>query len=109
MPFYSKGRRQDPGIDEFLRTGVLPEGYSHQWSDEAKAEYIANENGEFVWGYETVRSLSAKCQYILDNNLRGGMYWEYSSDKTGEFRTVLSNMLLNSGPDQHQKRYMLQL
>ena len=94
MPFYGKGRRQDKGVDEFLRTGVLPKGYTRQWSDEAKAEYIANKKGEFVWAYETVRSLTTKCQYILDNNLRGGMYWEYSADKTGEFSKVLSDMLL---------------
>ena len=94
MPFYSKGRRQDPGVDEYLRTGILPEGYSRQWSDEAKADYIANDKGEFVWAFETVRSLGAICQYILDNDLRGGMYWEYSSDKNGEFSPLLKEMLL---------------
>lgn len=94
MPFYAKGKRQDPGVDEYLRTGHLPKGYSKQWSEEAKAEYIANEQGEFVWGFETVRSLGAKCQYILDNDLRGGMYWEYSSDKTGAFRDLLKHMIL---------------
>ena len=94
MPFYAKGKRQDPGVDKFLRTGNLPKGYKKQWSEEAKAEYIANEQGEFVWGFESVRSLAAKCQYILDNDLRGGMYWEYSSDKTGEFRDVLKYMIL---------------
>lgn len=102
MPFYDKGRRQDPGVDEYLRTGALPKGYSRQWSDKAKAEYIANEKGEFVWGYETVRSLMTKCQYILDNDLRGGMYWEYSSDKTGAFRTILSDMLLTTPTQQRE-------
>ena len=96
MPFYPKGRRNDVGVDEYLRTGILPAGYTRQWSDEAKADYITNEKGEFVWAYETVRSLGAICQYILDNNLRGGMYWEYSSDKTGDFRTLLSDMLLKN-------------
>ena len=95
MPFYPKGRRQDPGVDEYMRTGILPVGYTHQWSQQAQADYIANDKGEFVWAFETKRSLSAICQYILNNNLRGGMYWEYSSDRTGEFRTLLSDMLLN--------------
>ena len=94
MPFYEKGRRNDPGVDEYLRTGNLPEGYKHCWSDQAQANYIANGNGEFVWAYETVRSLTAICQYILDNDLRGGMYWDYASDKTGEFQKVLSTMLM---------------
>lgn len=95
MPFYPKGRRQDPGVDEYMRTGILPVGYTRQWSEQAQADYIANKKGEFVWAYETTRSLGAICQYILDNNLRGGMYWEYASDRTGEFRTLLSDMLLN--------------
>ncbi len=94
MPFYQKGRRQDAGVDEYLRTGILPVGYTRQWSDVAQADYIANEKGEFVWAYETTRSLGAICQYILDNNLRGGMYWEYSNDRTGEFSSLLSKMLL---------------
>jgi alpha-L-rhamnosidase len=94
MPFYAKGRRSDPGVDEYLRTGVLPKGYQHCYSEEAQAAYIANEKGEFVWAYETVRSLTAKCKYILDNNLRGGMYWDYVSDRTGEFRTTLADLLL---------------
>ena len=95
MPFYPKGRRQDPGVDEYMRTGILPVGYTHQWSHQAQADYIANNKGEFVWAFETTRSLGAICQYILDNNLRGGMYWEYSSDKTGEFCTLVSDMLIN--------------
>ncbi|WP_231488190.1 family 78 glycoside hydrolase catalytic domain [Prevotella sp. MA2016] len=94
MPFYQKGRRQDPGVDSYLKTGILPVGYSHQWHDVAKADYIANEKGEFVWAIETTRSLGAICQYILDNNLRGGMYWEYANDRTGAFSTQLSEMLL---------------
>ena len=94
MPFYQKGRRQDAGVDEYLRTGILPVGYTRQWSDVAQADYIANEKGEFVWAYETTRSLGSICQYILDNNLRGGMYWEYSNDRTGEFSSLLSKMLL---------------
>ena len=94
MPFYAKGRGSDPGVAEYLRTGKLPEGYKDCWSEEAQVPYITNGQGEFVWGYENVRSLSAKCQYILDNGLRGGMYWEYSSDKTGDFRQTLYTLLL---------------
>ena len=99
MPFYAKGRRKDPGVVEFLRTGTLPKDYRHCWSNEAQADYIANDKGEFVWAFETPRSLRAKCQYIIDNDLRGGMYWDYVSDKTGEFRTVVCEMLLQRRTD----------
>jgi len=94
MPFYSKGRRSDPGVDEYLQTGQLPVGYQHCWSDEAQSAYVANEKGEFVWAYETVRSLTAKCQYILDHQLRGAMYWDYASDKTGDFQKTVCKMIM---------------
>lgn len=94
MPFYAKGRRNDPGIDSYLRTGVLPEGYSKCWSDEAQASYIANAQREFVWAFEDVRSLTAKCQYILDHDLLGAMYWDYVSDRTGDFRTTVCRMIM---------------
>lgn len=96
MPFYGKGRGKDAGVSEYLRTGVLPEGYTECWSDEAQAAYIANADGEFVWAFENVRALTAICRYILDNNLRGGMYWEYSSDRTGDFRSTISRLLLHN-------------
>jgi len=80
IPFYGKGRMDDPGIRQFLETGTLPEGYQDCWSEEGQVPYVVNEKGEFLWGYENERSLTAKCQYIKDNGLRGAMYWEYSVD-----------------------------
>lgn len=80
MPFYGKGDREDAGVKAFLETGVLPDGYEHRWSEESQVPYVVNDKGRFVWGDENVRSLMAKCQYILDHGLRGGMYWDYASD-----------------------------
>ncbi len=96
MPFYGKGDRKDTGIREFWRTGVLPLGYERRWSEESQVPYVVNEKGVFVWGGEDVKSLSAKCQYILDHGLRGGMYWDYASDTPDHvFSHTLSRMLLN--------------
>ena len=82
MPFYGKG--------------VLPLGYERRWSEESQVPYVVNESGKFVWGGENVESLTAKCQYILDHGLRGGMYWDYASDTPQhEFSHTLSRMLLN--------------
>ena len=48
-----------------------------------------------VFGFENPRSLAIKCQYILDKDLLGGMYWDYSGDnEQGDFRrTVAENLL----------------
>ena len=42
--------------------------------------YYANAAGTLTLGFDNVRSIEAKCQYVLDNGLRGGMYWEYCYD-----------------------------
>lgn len=97
VPFYGKGKRDDEGLREYRRTGRLPEGYAHHWDDEGRFPYITNAQGEFVWGYENARSLAEKCQYILDQHLRGGMYWDYASDtpQGDERRTLYLSLLQN--------------
>lgn len=95
VPFYGKGKREDEGVKTFRETGVLPQGYERRWSEESQVPYVVNENGQFVWGDENVKSLSAKCQYILDQGLRGGMYWDYASDNAQhEFSQTLYRLLL---------------
>lgn len=96
IPFYGKGHAEDPGIRQFLETGDLPEGYQDCWSEEGQVPYIVNEKGEYLWGYENVRSLTAKCRYINDNGLRGGMYWEYSIDNAqGDNRHTIYRALVS--------------
>ncbi len=97
VPFYGKGKRDDEGLREYRHSGRLPEGYAHHWDDEGRFPYITNAQGEFVWGYENARSLAEKCQYILDNHLRGGMYWDYASDtpQGDERRTLYLSLLQN--------------
>ena len=95
IPFYGKGNEKDPGIQQFLKKGTLPEGYQDCWSEEAQVPYIVNEKGEYMWGYENERSLTAKCKYIIDNGLRGGMYWEYSNDnEQGDRRNTIYRNLI---------------
>ena len=96
VPFYGKGNREDAGVKAFRETGVLPEGYERRWSEESQVPYIVNAKGEFVFGGEDVKSLTAKCQYILDHNLRGGMYWDYANDNPQhEFSQTLRRVLLS--------------
>ena len=97
IPFYGKGKRDDEGLRQFNRTGILPTGYEERWDEQGQVPYRMNDKGEFVWGYENTRSLVAKCQYILDNNLRGGMYWDYASDNPqgDESRTLCQSLMKN--------------
>ena len=51
-----------------------------------------------VLGYDNVRSLSIKCEYILEKGLLGGMYWEYSGDNDNAdlARTVYETIMKTS-------------
>lgn len=94
IPFYGKGNGEDAGIKEWRRTGNLPEGYRELWNEEAQVHYIVNADGQFVWGIEDLQSLSAKCRYITEHDLRGGMYWEYSIDNAeGDKRNTVWRLL----------------
>ena len=97
VPFYGKGKRGDDGLRQFNRTGLLPQGYERRWDEKGMVPYLVNDKGEFVWGYENTRSLAAKCKYILDNKLRGGMYWDYASDNPqgNESRTLYLSLMKN--------------
>jgi len=109
VPFYGKGKRDDEGLREYRHSGRLPEGYAHHWDDEGRFPYITNAQGEFVWGYENARSLAEKCQYILDNHLRGGMYWDYASDtpQGDERRTLYLSLLQNKKGTVAPRRVMV--
>ena len=97
VPFYGKGKRGDEGLRQFNRTGLLPQGYERRWDEKGMVPYLVNDKGEFVWGYENTCSLAAKCKYILDNKLRGGMYWDYASDNPqgDESRTLYLSLMKN--------------
>ncbi len=76
MPFYGRGKS---GVymkyrdrDKHSETEV--------WSNTSKAPFLKDENGELVIGFESPRSIAAKCAYIKQQGLRGAMYWEYADD-----------------------------
>ena len=97
VPFYGRGDRKDSGLKEYDKTGILPKGYNKRWDETGQVPYITNERGELLRGYENIRSLMAKCQYILDNDLRGGMYWDYASDNSqGDERQTLCLSLMKN-------------
>ena len=54
------------------------------YDEVAKAPYIYVESSKTVISYDDPTSIKAKCQYALDNNLGGVMFWEYWEDTTGQ-------------------------
>lgn len=78
MPFYGRGGKLLSNRD--FRDIELNGEYTEMWNDTAKVPYLINKEGIMVLGFDNIRSLSIKCEYILEKGLLGGMYWEYAGD-----------------------------
>lgn len=96
MPFYGRGGKLLSNRD--YRDIDFNGEYTEVWNDTAKVPYLINKEGIMVLGYDNVRSLSIKCEYILEKGLLGGMYWEYSGDNDNAdlARTVYETIMKTS-------------
>lgn len=95
MPFYGRGGDGYPSFQDYNKVGNTDTQYTEKWDKVAQVPYLADKNDTLVFGFENPRSLAIKCQYILDKDLLGGMYWDYSGDnEQGDLRrTVAENLL----------------
>lgn len=95
MPFYGRGGNEYPNFQDFNKVGNANKDFMEKWDSVAQVPYLANKNDTLVFGFENPRSLAIKCRYILDKDLLGGMYWDYSGDnEQGDLRrTVAENLL----------------
>lgn len=111
VPFYGRGGEEMKGKSfKDIHEG---DGYSLVFDYTAKAPMMVNSQGTPVLGYDDARSLNIKCDYILENDLRGVMYWDYSGDdEAGTLGNTLASRLkhrvgkphilvLNEGGGQH--------
>lgn len=81
MPFYGHGNRNEyPDYVNWKDQQLPLEGLHEEWDDEAKVPYYADAEGRMVLGFDNPRSITEKCNYILEQDLLGGMYWEYTCD-----------------------------
>ena len=95
MPFYGRGGDGYPSFQDYNKVWNTDTQYTEKWDEVAQVPYLADKNDTLVFGFENPRSLAIKCQYILDKDLLGGMYWDYSGDnEQGDLRrTVAENLL----------------
>lgn len=95
IPFYGRGGDGYPSFQDYNKVGNTDTQYTEKWDEVAQVPYLADKNDTLVFGFENPRSLAIKCQYILDKDLLGGMYWDYSGDnEQGDLRrTVAENLL----------------
>jgi chitinase len=112
VPFYGKSWTQVPDQDHGLfqpgkeapntylpynsLTSLQSGGYIRYWDAQASAPYLYNRDTQTFVSYEDTESLSRKCEYVIDHNLAGVMFWEYSGDSAN---TLLDS--INTGLQRH--------
>lgn len=103
VPFYGRGGKEMKGRDfKSIKEG---DGYSLIFDNTAKVPFMVNAAGEPVLGYDDAHSLGYKCDYILDNDLLGVMYWDYNGDdQQGTLRKTLAQRLLDKP---HRQRILV--
>lgn len=96
LPFYGRGGKETSDFVNFNEVGKY-NNYTEKWDETAQVPYLVNPDNELVLGYENVRSLTIKCEYIRNKGLLGGMYWDYDGDNaSGDLRRTVHETLTRS-------------
>lgn len=80
MPLYGRGDHDNKILDKYVKTLDTKGQYMEQWDSVGLVPYLTDRSGQLVWGYDNAESLAAKCQFIIDRGMLGGMYWECTED-----------------------------
>lgn len=107
MPFYGRGGDKFRNFMDYKNVDRQKD-YTVKWDEVAKVPYLTDKEGTFVFGYENPLSLEIKCQYIIDNGLLGGMYWDYDGDnEAGDLRKTVYNTLMKKGKEKPDFRVLV--
>lgn len=109
MPLYGRGDHGNAILDKYMKTGYTAGLYQEHWDAVGQVPYLTDWSGQLVWGAENPRSIAAKCQYIIDQGLLGGMYWETTEDNAQlDLMTTINLSLMRNGrATVPQKRVLL--
>jgi chitinase len=81
-----------------IQATMINNGFSRFWDPVASVPYLYSSEEKIFVSYEDPESLALKCKYVLDNRLRGVMFWEYAADPTGVLLdTIDMGLWENSG------------
>lgn len=97
LPFYGRGREPYNDFVDYNAITVQS-GCTEHWDSIAMAPYISDSDGKFVLGYDNVRSIGAKCDFIKANGMLGAMYWDYAGDNgDNELRSAVAQSMMADG------------
>lgn len=79
MPFYGDPSKQYRGERKFGK--INQDGrYEERWDSLAQVPYLVDKDENMLMSFENERSIELKCEYLMQKNLRGAMYWEMGQD-----------------------------
>lgn len=76
-------------VDSVMRGGgytfikdslVNQKGFTRYWDENAKMPYLFNADKNQLVAYDDEESVKYKCEYVIENNMAGIMFWQYASD-----------------------------
>ena len=79
---------------------VNKNGFVRYWDSTSFAPYLFNKDEKIFITYDDEESLQAKCKYIIEHNLKGAMFWEYTGDYKSHLLNTLYDGLINPGSKQ---------
>lgn len=99
LPFYGRGGKRYADFQDYGKIRPSDE-FVERWDDKAKVPYLADRQGQLVFGFENPRSLAIKCGYIRSMGLRGAMYWDYAGDNDrGDMRRTVYEGIFGDNAD----------
>jgi chitinase len=94
MPLYGRAAPAFQRPKDLTKAHEL-KGYTAHWDTAAMVPFLTDSKGNMVFCYENLKSLTIKCKYIIEQDLLGGMYWEYGGDnEAGDLtRTIYEGII----------------
>ena len=79
-----EGRARAGGYTYIKDSLVDKKGFARHWDENAKAPYLFNAETNQLIVYDDEESVKLKCEYAIDHNMGGMMFWQYARD-TNEY------------------------
>ncbi|HPX84826.1 MAG TPA: glycosyl hydrolase family 18 protein [Bacilli bacterium] len=67
--------------------------YTEYYDSGAQVPYLVKNDGTEFISYDNPTSVAVKCQYVIDNQIGGIMYWENGCDNTGALLASMKSAL----------------
>jgi chitinase len=73
-------------------------GYTRFYHPLCRVPYLWSASAHVFISYDDTASIREKCEYIIDGNLGGAMFWELAADRNGDLLSTVFNTFASSNP-----------